>query len=100
MLRELELKLRRYGPAFPDFDTVCDWVRKQSFDGAADWARAMQPLFSARCDDAPHPLALHIAAHLRLSEALARGTDTEGTGALWQAEAGVAPPWLRPTVMP
>jgi RecB family exonuclease len=90
MLRELELKLRRYGPAFPDFDTVCDWARKQSFEGAADWARAMQPLFSARCDDAPHPLALHIAAHLRLSEALARGTDTEGTGALWQAEAGVA----------
>lgn len=90
MLRELELKLRRYGPAFPDFATVLDWAGKQSLDGALGWAQSIAPIFAARCDDSPRPLAAHITAHLNLSESLARGTDEGGTGALWQAEAGAA----------
>lgn len=87
--RELELRLRRYGPAFPAHADITDWAGKRG-DLAAKWAASLQPIFSAKTENAPRPLADHIAEHLALSEALARGTDTDGTGALWQGEAGRA----------
>lgn len=90
LLRELEVHLRRYGPAFPDLDMVSKWAMGQSIEGAANWVQAIAPLFSARKDNGIYPLASHIAAHIQLSEQLARGTDTSGAGALWQAEAGQA----------
>ncbi|MDZ7905484.1 MAG: double-strand break repair protein AddB [Cypionkella sp.] len=87
--RELELHLRRKGPAFPSHGDVLAWAAKRG-DEAARWAEALRPLFAAKASPAPQPLADHISQHLALSEALARGTDQGGAGALWQAEAGRA----------
>ena len=92
LTRELELKLRRKGPAFPTLADVQNWADAQTIDGAADWARALAPLFGAQTHNLPLPLADHITAHRHLAEALAHGGgnggDGGGSGALWQAGAG------------
>ncbi|MFN3605947.1 MAG: double-strand break repair protein AddB, partial [Cypionkella sp.] len=87
LTRELELKLRHKGPAFPTLADVQSWAGAQAIDGAADWAGALAPLFGAQTHNLPAPLADHIAAHRRLAEALAHGS-AGGSGALWQTEAG------------
>jgi double-strand break repair protein AddB len=87
LTRELELKLRHKGPAFPTLADVQNWAGAQPIDGAADWARALAPLFGAQTRSLPAPLADHIAAHRHLAEALAHGGNG-GSGALWQTGAG------------
>ncbi len=86
LTRELELHLRRNGPAFPDLAMLRKWAAERSIAGATDWADLLAPLFSARCDNTPQPLASHIAAHIALAEAIAGGP----TSALWAEAAGAA----------
>ncbi len=86
LVRELELHLRRHGPAFPDFAMLQDWADARKIEGARDWAARLAPLFTARTAPTPQPLAAHVAAHIALSEAVAGGISS----ALWQAEAGKA----------
>ncbi len=88
LLRELEVKLRRFGPVFPDLETVLNWAAQQRIAGATEWALALAPLFSAGVGPAPRTLSRHIADHIALTEALARGTAMNGTGALWDGAAG------------
>ncbi|MEY4697246.1 MAG: hypothetical protein RIT14_1674 [Pseudomonadota bacterium] len=92
--RDLELKLRRHGPAFPSGAEILAWAgaRKDADSGVIQWAEALARLLdhAARPAVGVMPLAAHLAAHRALTEGFARGTAPEGTGALWEKEAGQA----------
>lgn len=88
LTRELELHLRRRGPAFPDAAFLRAWAAARPEPGAAGWGAAM----AAALEDATAlpraPLPEMVAHHLALAERLARGPLAEGSGALWEREAG------------
>lgn len=86
LTRDLELKLRRYGPAFPTVEEVTAWASSQKTEGAQDWAQAILPIFTALQGPAAAPLADHVARHRHLAETLA-GAES---GGLWHKEAGIA----------
>jgi len=92
--RDLELKLRRYGPAFPTGEDLIAWAQAQKNPAVLPWAE-----WVARCitlADLPdaRPLTEHVADHLALVTALAGGAaQTHEPGAaiagdLWAKEAG------------
>ncbi|HSF64664.1 MAG TPA: double-strand break repair protein AddB, partial [Paracoccaceae bacterium] len=86
--RDLELRLRRHGPVFPDAAAITEWAAARPADGVADWAAWL-----ARClpgDPAPGdlPLTAHVARHITLAQALAAGPGATGSGTLWDEAAG------------
>ena len=87
LVRRLELEVRRYGPAFPTAEHLLDWARGV---GALPWAEALAPVLRAMGAGPVLTLAEHVARHIAVAEALARGTDAEGAGLLWQEASGVA----------
>ncbi len=89
LTRELELKLRRKGPAFPTHADISTWAAAQTIAGADEWARSLEPIFTARAPNIPRDLAALVSAHHALAETLAQG-GLGGSGHLWQAEAGIA----------
>lgn len=82
--RDLELRLRRRGVAYPDAGLLRDFGEKRDCAGWADWLAATLP---AAPDPEPRPLLALVAEHLALAEALAGGAEG-GTGELWQNAAG------------
>ena len=95
--RNLELKLRRKGPAFPTGDDLRLWAaaqttrraeKGQADDGLEGWAGRIAGIIDAITAIGPGPLTDLTASHRALTEALARGTAPEGTGTLWDREAG------------
>ncbi|MBC7157559.1 MAG: double-strand break repair protein AddB, partial [Rhodobacteraceae bacterium] len=87
--RELELHLRRHGPAFPDAAALAAWAARHEAAGRADWAAWLAGVLA----DLPAPAegaADHVAAIRALAERLAAGAGTAGAGALWDEAAGVA----------
>lgn len=85
LTRDLELNLRRFGPAFPTAQDVMTWAKGQKTTGAEQWAAEISPIFTALQGDGSAPLADHVARHRDLAETLA-GTDS---GGLWQKDAGI-----------
>lgn len=85
LTRDLELKLRRYGPAFPTEQDVTEWANGQNTTGAADWAQSISPIFTALQGNDIAPLADHVARHRDLAERLAGASS----GGLWQKDAGI-----------
>ena len=83
--RDLELHLRRHGPAFPDGAALRGWA----VASAAGWADWLAGLLQALPATGARPLAEHVADHLALTEALAGG-PAGGSGGLWEAAAGDA----------
>lgn len=90
LTRDLELRLRRHGPAFPTAADIFTWAETQKTSGAEDWAQAIAPALTALQDRASRPLADHVTRHRHLAETLARGTDVAGQSGLWDREAGRA----------
>ena len=88
LTRDLELRLRRHGPAFPTAEDLQLWATTQQGPEATAWAAALAACLPPLSDDAREPLALHVARHRLLAEGLARGTATEGSGTLWDRAAG------------
>lgn len=89
--RDLELDLRRNGPAFPDGTALIKWASKPKRDPAAlGWATALAGVLDQLAKDGTAPLADQIARHRRMAEALARGTGTDGAGSLWERDSGQA----------
>ncbi len=83
--RDLELRIRRDGVAFPDADFLRAFAEKAACGAWAEWLIAALP---DTPDPRPRPLADLVAAHLALAEALAGGPEG-GSGELWLAAAGV-----------
>ena len=89
LTRELELSLRRYGPAFPTADSLVGWAGAQKDPFAAEWASSLALCLDALPLPPDLPLNQAQARHLALAEAFARGTDAESTGELWLKEPGI-----------
>lgn len=95
--RDLELKIRRDGPAFPTGADLLDWAaaretrRVEKGHDADDlplWANTLAPLLDAAASVTDAPLTTLTATHRALTESFARGTAPEGSGALWEKKAG------------
>lgn len=87
LTRDLELHLRRYGPAFPTGADLIAWAKD---DAAMAWAVAVADCLGGLDQIATRPLAVHISHHQTLTERLARGTGAAGAGTLWAENAGKA----------
>ena len=86
---DLELRLRRYGPAFPTADSLLEWANKTA-DKHPDriaWAAWIGRCIAVPPVGEPH-LSDHIATHLHIASMLAAGPDGEATGELWRQQAG------------
>ena len=87
MTRDLELSLRRKGPAFPDAADLAKWA-KDNADRIAWIGQIAEALDNSTLGEAP--LADHLDRLIHRAERLARGGEIEGAGDLWGAEAGKA----------
>ena len=88
LTRDLELQLRRHGPAFPTPDDLRLWAATREEPDATAWAGALASCLPPLEADRAEPLALHVSRHRLLAEGLARGTAPEGSGGLWDRAAG------------
>ncbi len=86
LTRDLELHMRRKGPAFPTGIDLIGWAKGPE---AATWAEAIATALNGAEAVSTRPMAQHVAHHQALAEALARGTAATGTGGLWAEEAGL-----------
>lgn len=87
--RELELQLRRKGPAYPDEASLLLWAsaHKQA-EALLPWAEWLAPLLFDLDGIQTKPLSDHLEKHIKIAEALARGPDGTDSGELWKANAG------------
>lgn len=82
--RELELRLRRYGPPFPAGKDLTEWAsRTPDDDKRQAWAKNLAGLLDAAAQIGDAPLEELVTRHMALAEALAGGPD-----ALWDKAAG------------
>ena len=89
LTRELELDLRRNGPAFPDLASLAAWAVAQKSADAVAWANVVGQALEGLDTIATLPLGTHVLRHRQTAEALARGLATDGAGALWDKAAGI-----------
>ncbi|MCC5954828.1 MAG: double-strand break repair protein AddB [Natronohydrobacter sp.] len=82
--RDLELRIRRRGVAYPDPEFLRDFAERADCAGWADWLCRVLPFAP---DPTPRPLPEMVATHLALTEALAAGS-AGGESELWKAAAG------------
>ena len=86
LTRDLELTLRKDGPAFPDAEMLVGWAKARD---QGLWAERLTAALDGLSNVGSRPLADHVAHHRAVAEALAAGTgDTPGT--LWLEPAGEA----------
>lgn len=90
LTRDLELKLRREGPAFPSGDDLIAWAMTQRNEHALGWATALAGALDGLQDQGQAHLTEHVGRLRALAERLARGPAPEGSGRLWEEEAGEA----------
>lgn len=91
--RDLELHLRKHGPAFPDGDTLRAWADRGDDAGRKLWAGWLAGMLDrikgVEGDRAARPLVARLADLRALAEDLAAGPggDVEASS-LWQSRAG------------
>jgi double-strand break repair protein AddB len=88
LTREFELHLRRNGPAFPTAGAVQDWARTSGLAQAEHWAAIVGATLCGHEVTSRLSLSDFVSRHLALTEALARGFGSDGSGALWDKAAG------------
>ncbi|MFV0514573.1 MAG: double-strand break repair protein AddB [Jhaorihella sp.] len=84
---DLEMHLRRYGPPFPDGESLRAWAARQRAI-PADWAGWLAGAFCNRDVSGSLPLADWVARLRNLAETIAAGSAATGSGALWGRNAG------------
>ena len=89
LTRDLELTLRRKGPVFPTGRDLIAWAETREDPLAGPWAAALGAVIDRFEPVATLPLTDLVALHIDLASALARGTASEGSGGLWDKEAGI-----------
>lgn len=87
-VRDLEMRIRRQGPAFPTPEDIRGWARGKKEDRIA-WADWLADRIDGLETRGTEPLERHVARHLALAEELASGSAAEGSGALWDGAAGL-----------
>jgi ATP-dependent helicase/nuclease subunit B len=87
-VRNLDLHLRRHGPAFPDRDSLVAWAALQRQPGAPPWADWLGGCLHDLETITHAPLAEYAARHVALAERLAAGPAGESSGELWRHDAG------------
>lgn len=88
LTREYELYTRRNGPAFPTAESLAAWAAVSGLAGAREWADVLGEVLCGHDAPGALPLANFVARHLALTIRLARGFADDGSGALWEKEAG------------
>ena len=90
--RELELRLRARGPAFPDGDALRDWASKGNETRKlwADWVAAVLDRFAHFAEDrGARPLPDRLTDLLAMAEALAAGPSGDAEASeLWREKPG------------
>jgi ATP-dependent helicase/nuclease subunit B len=87
--RNLELKLRRHGPAFPTGTDLAAWAAAQKDPKVLVWANWLATTLAGLPSTGVLPLNDHVARHRALAEALALGpAPNDGSSELWEKEAG------------
>lgn len=86
--RDLELRIRRHGPVFPDGAAITAWAATRPADGVGDWAAWLADCLPRDAARGDLPLADHVARHIALAQTLAAGPGMPGAGALWDEAAG------------
>lgn len=86
LTRDLELRLRRYGPPLLDAKALSDWAHDKT--DRQPWAAWIGDILNLISDEAEKPLTDHVAIHLEATERLCAGPDTTGAGELWDKAAG------------
>ncbi len=90
LTRDLELQLRRKGPAFPNPEALIAWASARNDAQALPWAQALVKVLDLIASPPAETLAAHVARHFATVDALARGTADVGVGELWARESGIA----------
>ncbi|MGQ0564603.1 MAG: double-strand break repair protein AddB [Gemmobacter sp.] len=88
LTRALELHLRRHGPPKPAPQALAAWAAARPEEGAAAWGQWAAAALSTMATAGVEPLEAHVARHRAVTEALAAGPGTSGSGALWHEDAG------------
>lgn len=87
--RELELSLRRHGPAFPTEDALLNWAGATGETDRIAWARWIGTSLAGVEATGERPLPACVETHLALSGRLAAGpSGTVEASELWRKEAG------------
>ena len=85
--RRLEMELRRNGPAFPGAADLLKWAGKPGREDVLPWAQALARVLDLMVGgDAS--LVDHVARHLTVTEALARGVAADGSGESVAGDSG------------
>jgi ATP-dependent helicase/nuclease subunit B len=88
LTRELELELRRNGPAFPTAERISRWAAARNEPEAVRWASHVGQSVCGLENVSNMALSAFAARHRSAAEALAAGGAIEGTGGLWDKAAG------------
>ncbi|GAW35716.1 PD-(D/E)XK nuclease superfamily protein [Roseovarius sp. A-2] len=88
LTRDLELHLRRNGPPYPTRDSLAKWIKDDPDQFLVDWVDWLCECFTDRAQPDDAPLDTRVAAHVMLAERIAQGSRDEGSGTLWEKEAG------------
>lgn len=86
--RDLELHIRRYGPPFPDAPGIAQFAEKQKNPPPENWLGWLSTEFTDLHTTNERPLADWITRLRALAERIAAGNETDGSGGLWDQNAG------------
>lgn len=86
--RELELRIRRKGPVFPDPDAIRSWAAESDDVERQGWADWLAQCIEGVENTDPAALPDHMQRLVTRATLLAAGPDAEGAGELWEQEAG------------
>ncbi len=88
LTRELELHLRRHGPPFPDAESLTTWAAGRKEEEVEDWVAWIRDCFCAKEVKTEQSLTRLVEDHIALAARIAQGPKGDGTGELWEKEAG------------
>lgn len=89
--RRLELYIRRSGMPFPSGPALQEWASKeQNDDGVMLWAHWLVSTLCPLEHTGVSSLSAHVSQHVRTTEQICAGPGNNGSGGLWDENAGRA----------